>query len=172
MLSLYQATFSDMHLSIPDAIFPRTIFRSLFIRCSFFIFNIYVDQIGSLFIGSVLIRNILLRTVIQGEHTVIHNWHRVTNCDCSYFSRDRITCLKRPRINAHLWRIDRGRERKGEEKKILPLEVVLRKNIESFTERLGCKISVLPIIKKLNLNIVEYREHRKSKKGLLHTQSR
>jgi hypothetical protein len=50
---------------------------------------------------------------MEAEITVLQNCHGLTQHDCSSFSMDMITSPIIPRINCHIWRIDRHRKRKG-----------------------------------------------------------
>lgn len=85
--------------------------------------NFYSSDTMSPFSKSLLIRHIFLRTVMQAVLTVLHNCDRLTQCDCSCFSRDMTTCPQILKTNSYFWRINRGRE----ERKVLLFDKSIEK---------------------------------------------
>ena len=86
---------------------------------------------------------------MQAALTALHNYHNLTQWDCNCFSRDMITCPKIPRINGHIWRIDRGKKGRG---RFTPQKTI-EKNIESSSGLSVCVILALPVTDKVKLNI-------------------
>jgi hypothetical protein len=98
------------------------------------------------FSTSLLFRYSFLRTVMQARPTTLHNCPRLPQCNCSCLSRDLIKCPKIPRINGHIWRIDKGEEGFTTQKSI-------ERNID-----LSTGLSALPMTNKVKPNIAMSRD--------------